>query len=657
MDFSFGLLEFSVDAENRLQLVHAGSEKYRNRDVPSGRSAVELCLDSGSGDWGKMVYTDADSLRYRSHADVPTAGGRTLSIVLEDAQLRVTLHYRIYDGIAAVRAWTTVENIGTSPVWLSGVSSFYYGGFADAAADALMLCQNGWLQELLPDVRSLRDRGIVCDRTTSRKISIGNTGTFSTKDFLPIGYMGGLFWQIENNGGWRIEVSVQDGRPYVALLGPNEASGWYKRLAPGDTYVTPTAAVGFGDDLTAALGEMTKYRRQIKGQNAAYLRQPLIFNDYMHCLNTQITTENEHDMIDRAAQAGAEYYCMDAGWYADGGWWDNVGEWQPAPTRFSGGLGEVFDYVRAKGMVPGIWLEPEVMGIHCPLAERFGDDCFFVRRGKRVVNRQRYQLDYRSPTVRAHMDETIDRLVATYGIGYFKFDYNIDAGVGTETDADSCGDGLERCRAAFLAWVEQLRARYPHVIFENCSSGGMRMNYDMLSRFMLQSTSDNTSFVETASIAANVALGVLPEQAGIWVCPRPGMTREELIYTLVNGMAGVFYLSGRPYEQGEASALLNEAVTVYKSYRGEIQHFLPYYPLGFRPFHDPLHAVAYRADGKTYLFLWQSAGTGDPIRLPMAARHCACIFPRDNRFAAQTGETLEISLGAGVRAGVFVLTE
>lgn len=653
MKFTFGLLEFSVDDENRLHMDHAGTEKYRAAESASPRSAVELCLDSGSGDWHKKVCTDAESLRYVSHAEAPSDGGRTLQIVLADDRLRVTLRYRIFDGIAAVRSSTSVENTGSEAVWLSYVSGFYYNSFAPAAADALMLCQNGWMQELLPDIRSLADWGIV-KGTTSRKISVSNTGTFTTKDYLPIGYLGGLFWQIENNGGWSIEVSNSGGVPYTALSGPCEESGWYKQLAPGASYTTPTCAVGFGDDLTEALGELTKYRRIIKGCNAEYLHQPLIFNDYMHCLGAKPDTPSEHDMIDRAAKAGAEYYCMDAGWYADGGWWDNVGEWQPAQHRFADGLGEVFDYVRSKGMVPGIWLEPEVMGVHCPLAQQFGDDCFYLRRGKRVVNRQRYQLDYRSPTVLAHMNETVDRLIAEYGIGYFKFDYNIDAGVGTERDADSCGDGLEQCRAAFLGWVDALRARYPHVIFENCSSGGMRMNYDMLSRFMLQSTSDNESFVETASIAANASLGVLPEQAGIWVCPLPNMTRGELTYTLVNGMAGVFYLAGRPYEQGESSALLDEAVAVYKSYRAEIQRFLPAFPLGFRAFRDPLHAVAYCGDGKTYLFLWQSETAGE-IRLPLAAQRCTCIFPQQNDFAVQTGDALTVSLGDGVNAGVFVL--
>ena len=89
-------------------------------------------------------------------------------------------------------------------------------------------------------------------------------------------------------------------------------------------------------------------------------------------------------LIDRAAELGCEYYCMDAGWYADGTWWETVGEWKEEKKRFPNGIKKVFDYIKSKGMHPGIWLEIEVIGINCPILNEFNDDCFFVRHGKRV---------------------------------------------------------------------------------------------------------------------------------------------------------------------------------------------------------------------------------------------------------------------------------
>ncbi len=59
-------------------------------------------------------------------------------------------------------------------------------------------------------------------------------------------------------------------------------------------------------------------------------------------------------LIDAAAKAGCEYFCIDCGWYSDGEWWDGVGEWLPSSARFPGGIHEPLEYIAAKGMKSGI---------------------------------------------------------------------------------------------------------------------------------------------------------------------------------------------------------------------------------------------------------------------------------------------------------------
>lgn len=84
------------------------------------------------------------------------------------------------------------------------------------------------------------------------------------------------------------------------------------------------------------------------------------------------TAEKMIPVIDKAAESGAEYYCIDAGWYADVTWWDSVGEWKPSTWRFPNGIKEILDYIRYKGLIPGVWLEIEVMGIACPILDQAG---------------------------------------------------------------------------------------------------------------------------------------------------------------------------------------------------------------------------------------------------------------------------------------------
>ncbi|WP_405539606.1 alpha-galactosidase [Streptomyces sp. NBC_00075] len=67
--------------------------------------------------------------------------------------------------------------------------------------------------------------------------------------------------------------------------------------------------------------------------------------------------------------------------------------WAESAARFPGGLGEILDRIREAGMVPGLWLEPEVGGVRSPIAATLLEDAFFRRDGVRLAEWGRHQLD------------------------------------------------------------------------------------------------------------------------------------------------------------------------------------------------------------------------------------------------------------------------
>jgi len=238
-------------------------------------------------------------------------------------------------------------------------------------------------------------------------------------------------------------------------------------------------------------------------------------------------------------------------------------------------------------MIPGVWLELEVMGIKCPKADRVLEEWFFVRHGKKVYDRSCYQLDFRNPEVIAHANEVIDRLIAEYGVGYIKMDYNIEPGIGTETNADSIGDGLLGHERAYLAWLDQVFAKYPELIIENCSSGGLRIDYAMLSRYSIQSTSDQEDYKRYATIAANSPSGLTPEQSAIWSYPLTEGDKEEVIFNMVNALLLRIHQSGHLVNLSEErKTLVKEALDYYKPIRDDIKKSLPFWPLGLSKFSD-----------------------------------------------------------------------
>jgi alpha-galactosidase len=137
----------------------------------------------------------------------------------------------------------------------------------------------------------------------------------------------------------------------------------------------------------------------------------------MNTINGDPTTDKLLPLIDAAAEVGAEIFCIDCGWYDDSGdWWPSVGEWKPSGTRFPNGIDEVINAIKDAGMIPGLWIEPEVVGVKSPVTRHLPDSAFFQRNGHRIVEQERYMLDLRDDSARNHLDEVIDRLVGTMAL-------------------------------------------------------------------------------------------------------------------------------------------------------------------------------------------------------------------------------------------------
>lgn len=274
-------------------------------------------------------------------------------------------------------------------------------------------------------------------------------------------------------------------------------------------------------------------------------------------------------------------------------------------------------------MVPGLWLELEVMGIHCPIADKLPDDWFFMRHKKRVIDHGRYQLDYRNPEVRAFADDVIRRLVEDYGAGYIKMDYNINAGIGTELDADSTGDGLLGHNRAYLEWLDHIFAKWPELIIENCGSGGMRINDALLSRHSIQSSSDQTDYTRYAAISAAAPAAVTPEQNAVWSYPLFDADAEQTAFNMVNAMTMRIHQSGHLAKLSEENkALIKEGIDCYKSYRHLIPESFPFWPLGIPSFDDLHPAVGFYQEECAFLAVWNLEGEEKETCLPLhGAKH------------------------------------
>ncbi|MFR0801977.1 MAG: glycoside hydrolase family 36 protein [Suilimivivens sp.] len=652
-------LVFGVTKENQLKLFHFSAKPLSEQEekkltenetfLREGFQLVQVNFSGYNRPYEKhgnkhIVTAPGYMLTFVDMKDERNETGRVLTFIQKDEETgaRVVTTWQFYQGTTTIRMQSEVTNEGTEVQTLEYISSFYYLGIekeGEMSSDdkmQLTFAHNGWQKEMNFHTYSFPALGLpqtqpTVYQRTSKTIELTNTGNWSTKEYLPMGYLSNeeadtaIYWQIEHNGSWHAEISDQNDHFYLALSGPTEVqSHWFQNLKPGESFTTVPVAVGVSDaDFAKAIGQLTKYRRMIRRVNKDDENLPVIFNDYMNCLFGDPTTEKELPLIDAAAEAGCEYYVIDAGWYAPGLWWDSVGEWQESRERFPGGIKEVTDYIRGKGMVPGVWLELEVMGINCEKAKNAPDDWFFIRHGKRVFDRSRYQLDFRNPAVIDHVNEVIDRVVNEYGVGYIKMDYNIEPGIGTELDADSVGAGLLAHERAYLAWLDSVFKKYPDLVIENCSSGGLRIDYALLSRYSIQSTSDQEDYQNYASIAVNAPAGLTPEQAAVWSYPQRNGDEEETIFNMVNAMLLRIHQSGHLAELSpERVALVKEGISYYKEIRSDIKKALPDWPIGLADTRATFLCSALKTENKAYLAVFRRDKDEEDdrtmVRIPLA---------------------------------------
>ena len=691
-------LVIEKEEDGKVHLMHFSSVPYEERYVAHEAfnnayfTLVELMLtgnDRPGERFGNKyeITSPGNRLVYVSHTDERNRFGRKITVTQRDPEsgVEAVSHLQFMEGLPVVRSWTEVINKSGEDQGLEYVSSFSYSGIMKEGVKPydeklyVTVPHNSWFREMQWTEYDAQTLGLtqtmeISESRSSKAARFTNVGNWSSKEYLPVGYIentevgNNLFFQIEHNGSWHWEIADHPGQLYLQISGPNEVyHHFWKNLKPGESFTSVPAAVGSTTDgFDGAMAVFTQYRRRIRRPNTDNEKLAVIFNDYMNCLFADPTSEKEYPLIDAAAEMGCEYYCIDAGWYAEGHWWDSVGEWLPCEKRFPEGLPAVLNYIRKKGMIPGLWLELEVMGIKCPKVAETDDSWYFMRHGKRVQERSRYQLDFRSPAVIAHANEVIDRLVKEYGVGYIKMDYNIEPGIGTETNADSFGDGLLQHERAYLAWLDSVFERYPELIIENCSSGSMRIDYAMLSRHSIQSTSDNTYYWNYASIAANAPSVLTPEQAAVWSYPLRTGDREEVVFNMVNALLLRIHQSGHLAEiSPDRKALVREALDLYKTIRKSIREAVPFWPLGLSSFKDEWAALGLHAGKKNYIAVWRRNSHEDIVSLPVDHLYgkdaeVRCIYPSYHEapaaWSAHTGQ-LTVQLPAQLSARLFELTE
>ncbi len=636
----------------------------------SGRPTTEHTGDRN------IFCGEAESLEYVSHRFREEKFGKSLIIEQKNDVVRVRSYFEYYEGAETIRCHSEAENISDRTLSLEYIGSFVVYGMTSVNAYGkckIYVPHNGWYSEAMWREYKLSDLGIYNgnDVKSFKKFCVSNTGSWSTKNYLPMGILEDkpkkkfTLWQIESNSSWSYELGDFGGSVTLNAGGANlSENGFLKNLSPGESFVGCNAALTCGKTLQSVVENVTKYRRAISVKIGDSDSLPVVFNEYMYASWCCPSERTAHELAPYAKKAGADVFVIDCGWHDEvENPFYHIGRWRESAKKYPHGLKNTMDYIKSLGLKAGLWIEPESVGVLGDAKELYGEDCFFQRGGKPLVLSNRYQLDFRSERVRAYLSDTVDRMVNELGADYLKFDYNIEAGMGTSYASDSLGEGLYEHAKAYFEWFRGLTEAYPQVIFESCASGGNRMDYLSLSVSDLVSTSDQTDYLRYPYIVSNILSAVLPEQAGIWSYPwSEAMDAKEIdeecvAMNMVNALVGRIHLASKLYQLNEnLFALVQEGIRYYKENEDFKRQALPWFPKGFSKNGDKTLAFGLKGEKKALLFVYNMKGK-NKVKLKLRGVRAAEVgYPKrlKTEYAFKEG-LLEISFDDRPQARIFEL--
>ena len=381
----------------------------------------------------------------------------------------------------------------------------------------------------------------------------GSQGSRPTADYFPYAVVedrkAGVMWgmKLYHNATWQMEFSrfAYD----ISLscgLGDASYGNWYKDVENGGSFTAPKAYIAMCEGDIADISDIF-IKKQCKDVDAygEIDDMSIMFNEWCTTWGKP-THKNMLAIADKLKDSKVKYLIIDAGWYKN----CVVGDFFPdTTTMFTEGVREYFDAIRAKGFVPGIWMEYE-----CVDAEEsiYGDKKYYdmmlkhngdvVRSPVGFARRESFW-DFSNPDAVKILDENLIKLLKDNDVGYLKIDYNANIGNGCD-GGESPGEGLRKHAENVLEYVRKIKREVPGITIENCASGGLRLDPLTLSEHAMCSFSDAHESYEIPVVAANLHYLVPPRQSQVWCVFKNYFDRNRMAYMISSTFLGRICWSG-----------------------------------------------------------------------------------------------------------------
>ena len=453
----------------------------------------------------QVLHADGQWTLYPTVDDVTTQteGNATVTtITMTDKQYPVTLKvfYKAYSTVDMIETWTEITHREKKAITLKRYDS---GHLAIPQGNLYMIHMHGnWNSETYPTCEPINP-GLKVIRNTDGVRNAHNDAPemMLSLDGKPQENSGrvigaALCW----SGNYELRVNNSSDNRYAHFYAGIAPQTTEYILEPKEVFTTPKLAFTLSNEgMSGVSRNFHRWARYEGWLHQGDQTRKILLNSW-EGVYFDINEEGMFQMMEDIKSMGGELFVMDDGWFGDKYQRNDdvttLGDWMVDKKKLPNGVASLVRKAKSLGIEFGIWIEPESSNTKSEFFEKHPDWVLQEKNRDLKLGRGGTQmlLDLCNPKVQDFVFRVVDDLMTENPeIYYIKWDANcaLQNFGSNYLPANKQSHLYIEYHRGLIKTLQRIRAKYPKLVIQCCSSGGGRVNYGLLPYFEEFWTSDN----------------------------------------------------------------------------------------------------------------------------------------------------------------------
>ena len=453
----------------------------------------------------QVLHADGQWTLYPTVDDVTTQteGNATVTtITMTDKQYPVTLKvfYKAYSTVDMIETWTEITHREKKAITLKRYDS---GHLAIPQGNLYMIHMHGnWNSETYPTCEPINP-GLKVIRNTDGVRNAHNDAPemMLSLDGKPQENKGrvigaALCW----SGNYELRVNNSSDNRYAHFYAGIDPQTTEYILEPKEVFTTPKLAFTLSNEgMSGVSRNFHRWARYEGWLHQGDQTRKILLNSW-EGVYFDINEEGMFQMMEDIKSMGGELFVMDDGWFGDKYQRNDdvttLGDWMVDKKKLPNGVASLVRKAKSLGIEFGIWIEPESSNTKSEFFEKHPDWVLQEKNRDLKLGRGGTQmlLDLCNPKVQDFVFRVVDDLMTENPeIYYIKWDANcaLQNFGSSYLPANKQSHLYIEYHRGLIKTLQRIRAKYPKLVIQCCSSGGGRVNYGLLPYFEEFWTSDN----------------------------------------------------------------------------------------------------------------------------------------------------------------------